>query len=391
MGAIRLLLAVAVVVSHGAVSNLYGFRFLSSALAVQAFFILSGFYMALVLDTTYRGPRSYAPFLANRALRLFPIYWLTCLITLALLAITSAQALPTGVPDALALTHPGDAPNLVAKATTGATNLLMLGQDAVHFFVATTSGIGGLETEGTPLYRFLLVPQAWTLSFELIFYAAAPLLVKWRSSALIVLTFLSLGLLAWLHVATDLMGPPAWEFKFLPAQAWTFTLGILAYRAYRDPRVDRAAAGAAVPALLLLGTGLLFGAYGGALMHRIHPALDQWLVLPAVVVLVPVAFHAFARGREASGPLVQLRRADAFLGDLSYAVYISHVMVYFAIYLALGDVALRHENHVTAGAVILSIGVSWLLVRIVHHPVERMRDRVRAKATMSNVDSRVAS
>ena len=42
--------------------------------SVQVFYIISGFYMALILNTKYVGPGSYRVFIANRLLRIFPAY-----------------------------------------------------------------------------------------------------------------------------------------------------------------------------------------------------------------------------------------------------------------------------------------------------------------------------
>ena len=68
MGAVRFTLALSVAVWHlpGA-----PFRLLNAAVAVLAFFIISGFYMAMVLTEKYPTVRS---FYAARFLRLYPAY-----------------------------------------------------------------------------------------------------------------------------------------------------------------------------------------------------------------------------------------------------------------------------------------------------------------------------
>lgn len=50
--------------------------------AVQVFFAISGFYMTLVLNEKYLD--SYGSFLANRALRLLPLYWITVALSVVL-------------------------------------------------------------------------------------------------------------------------------------------------------------------------------------------------------------------------------------------------------------------------------------------------------------------
>ena len=72
MGLVRVALALAVLLSH---LPLASYKFLSGGLAVQSFFIVSGFYMALVLGGKYKD---VGLFYSNRLLRLFPTYFVTC-------------------------------------------------------------------------------------------------------------------------------------------------------------------------------------------------------------------------------------------------------------------------------------------------------------------------
>src|SRR4051812_1810715 len=73
MGLLRFLLASSVVFSH--LGTVAGLDLIGGWRAVQVFFMVSGFYMALVLDTKYRD-LSYRGFISSRALRIFPAYYL---------------------------------------------------------------------------------------------------------------------------------------------------------------------------------------------------------------------------------------------------------------------------------------------------------------------------
>src|SRR5450759_1833879 len=81
MGIIRVLLALSVVAAHfGGIWNL---RFVGGQVAVQSFYIISGFYMSLILNEKYVGKnKSYKLFITNRFLRLYPIYWTVLLLTI---------------------------------------------------------------------------------------------------------------------------------------------------------------------------------------------------------------------------------------------------------------------------------------------------------------------
>jgi len=69
MGSLRLFLALCVAFGHFGMP----LGFPTSDIAVQSFFVISGFYMALVLNEKY-GPGSYWLFISNRLLRLWPTY-----------------------------------------------------------------------------------------------------------------------------------------------------------------------------------------------------------------------------------------------------------------------------------------------------------------------------
>jgi peptidoglycan/LPS O-acetylase OafA/YrhL len=82
MGMLRLLLAISVVIAH--TDSLFGMKLIGGELAVKIFFIISGFYMSLVLDGKYSGRNNYWLFIKNRCLRLFPMYWFVLLLTFML-------------------------------------------------------------------------------------------------------------------------------------------------------------------------------------------------------------------------------------------------------------------------------------------------------------------
>lgn len=91
MGILRLLLAFFVVIGHS--HSIYGYAGMGGA-AVPAFFIISGFYMTLILETKYRGSDQLWLFYSNRVLRLFPLYWFFVLIYFALAVVPMWRAQP---------------------------------------------------------------------------------------------------------------------------------------------------------------------------------------------------------------------------------------------------------------------------------------------------------
>src|SRR5690349_18914439 len=85
MGLIRTLLALAVVFTHAGDFPLTSNKFVGGTIAVQSFYIVSGFYMALVLNKKYAHARQ---FYINRFIRLYPTYWaILIMVTLAMVAV----------------------------------------------------------------------------------------------------------------------------------------------------------------------------------------------------------------------------------------------------------------------------------------------------------------
>ena len=83
MGLLRLLLALAVVADHaGPPLGWTALRMTGGPLAVQMFYVVSGFYMALVLNEKYLGAGAWWAFAKSRLIRLYPMYWFVALLTL---------------------------------------------------------------------------------------------------------------------------------------------------------------------------------------------------------------------------------------------------------------------------------------------------------------------
>jgi peptidoglycan/LPS O-acetylase OafA/YrhL len=204
MGCVRLLLAIVVAITHaGFISfDLYGFKLdLDAGRAVQGFFIISGYYMALILDGPYKN--DVLRFYANRALKIYPTYWLIAIPTLCVLLINH----PDWPAPSAFNGRDFDLYTLVA-------NTFIFGQD-----LAMATGIGSQQ---------LILAPAWSLGVELMFYLMAPFLARRSSFFLFVLAAVLFPFRGNLHV---------WV-----AQMPLFIIGMLMYRAKVIPdyksRVD---------------------------------------------------------------------------------------------------------------------------------------------------------
>ena len=94
MGLLRLALAFAVLLGHLPLAQ---YQFINAAFAVQGFYVVSGFYMALVLDGKYSN---VGLFYSNRLLRLFPTYFV--MMAIAAIALWGFNASATASPEVFA-------------------------------------------------------------------------------------------------------------------------------------------------------------------------------------------------------------------------------------------------------------------------------------------------
>jgi peptidoglycan/LPS O-acetylase OafA/YrhL len=70
-------------------------KMIGAAGAVQGFYVISGFYMALVLNEKYPpGRAGYGEFISQRLLRLLPAYWFCLIAAIVLEGIGAATILP---------------------------------------------------------------------------------------------------------------------------------------------------------------------------------------------------------------------------------------------------------------------------------------------------------
>jgi len=233
MGLLRFLLAVSVLALH--CNTIFGLTFVGGEVAVQAFYMISGFYMALVLDGKYNATNwaGYKLFITNRLLKLYPIYWLTllCVITLGILSFVlfkSTYIFNYYIAHDNLLTPTNWIYFIFA-------NIFILGQDILFFIGYNESGYyfqTAYKEAGTSLHRFLFIKQAWTISLEIYFYLMVPFLNKIKSSIL-VLGVIVLFLVRFYiyHLGHHTL---PWTYQFYIFELGFFLTGLLMYRWYKQ-------------------------------------------------------------------------------------------------------------------------------------------------------------
>ena len=196
MGTLRFLLAISVVFFH--FNELEG-RMVGGSMAVQSFYIISGFYMALILNEKYlAGKGSYQLFISNRLLRLYPLYLLVFLITVLAYFIDEA-VFDYNVPFLKNLKEHSPKFSIGTYLYLIVSNMTIVGQE-LALFLGLNNQTGQLYFTGNfhqtspEVNSFMVIGQAWTIGLEILFYLIAPFIVRRKVIVLFGLLGLCLGL-----------------------------------------------------------------------------------------------------------------------------------------------------------------------------------------------------
>lgn len=355
MGVIRFLLACSVVIAHS--HDAKGFLLLPASVSVEAFFIISGFYMALVLEKKYSN--DLKAFWLNRWFRIAPTYYLILIASLAIYCIAS-----------LWLHHPVDRMNYFIQAFHDRAwptlslailpQITLFGMEApLLFFFTPGNGLSwlGWETFGSNsilLERFLFVPQTWSVGVELLFYAIVPFLVRLSTQKLVILAIASYTLKIALRALLSGWMLSKYDQVSLPPQLCLFILGMLACR-YRVILINSISA-----KLLPLCYALWLAIFLLFTILPYYPTEPFFLLFTGF--LLPVVF-------EQSRSLAW----DQWIGNLSYPIYMCHIAVRW---LLLGTHATAYQGCSPWKLLLVTIPASIVLVYILEGPIDRWRHRM---------------
>jgi peptidoglycan/LPS O-acetylase OafA/YrhL len=365
MGLLRFILATAVICGHS--TPIGNIPLLDDGLAVRAFFVISGFYMALILDSKYERKRhSLWLFYSNRFLRIYPMYYVTLLFALL---IYFAAAIHTGKPvDRLIY--------WVQAAHLGLWfPLILLALAQVLIFGIEASSLvdfnpdKGFSLQGTlpspatvPGWRFSFLPQAWTIGIELAFYTLVPFLVHLRKRylvAIIVVHFIIQFVMR--HYWTTTLGDVVLTHGF-PFELGFFVTGILAYRLFYK---------SAVPGfgsrnfnwLVVVAIGVSSLTLG---IWKNSTAQTGLALFYVGLLFLGICF-LFHQTKNSA--------IDRYVGELSYPMYLAHVPLRWVIAAVTG--ASHRGDFVIHGSILLPVTMvfSGLMLLFVDYPVDRWRQR----------------
>ena len=393
MGIARLYLSLCVVAAHS--TALAPWAVHGGAEAVQIFFMISGFYMALIAGK-YDSKRE---FYASRFLRIYLPYYVVCI---GILAFSAAAGLSTGKWLQLSpyYTWSSKQNGIGGFILAAFSNLSIFGTDWT-IFLSDEQGNGIQFTKNFhnlthPLSHYLLIPPAWSIGVELVFYVLVPFLNRLQSKWLV--GVLALALAARIATYEHLgMNWDPWTYRFMPFEVSQFTLGMLSYRfnQYLEESVNSGKFANAIVGL----NGLLRVQTGVRMLdYRILVCVALflfWLTCKSICLLNSVGV-TLVYARLISYLLWFLilpvlftstssNRIDRILGDLSYPLYLTH---YFIVGL-IGAISTRIDfadwlrGPLTA---VVAIVISLLLMFFVTEPLEKHRRKLARRIAARSIN-----
>lgn len=380
MGILRIYLALCVVAAHSG-DTLFPWIMHSGREAVQIFFIISGFYMALI-QSKYS---SVFHFYISRFIRILIPYWVIVLAILIASVITGITIKDWGVIQPYLYYSP-EINGLAGLLLSALSNITVFFQDWVMFLVHEPGEkihfTTNLRDEVYPLWRYLIIPQAWSVGVELSFYLFVPFLGRLRNIQLFLILLLSILLRIFSYEVLGLENNP-WNYRFFPFELALFIAGMLSYRLYAQCRDEVRPLKKITSYInnhsmnITRSYFMLIPSYLGIFFivkKHLAPvfsdlAAGRYAILLSYLVwliLIPILFE-----------LTKSNKWDRLIGELSYPTYLVH-------YFIIGRL-IRHEMvpiswHAEV-AVFSSLIIAFILLKLIIFPLDNWRYSFSKKAT----------
>ena len=368
MGIFRYFLALVVIFCHVGGASFQKPLDGNGGLAVQAFFLISGFYMALIFSKYQLGTEKFAKiknFYFSRFLRIYPIYYITLIIMLTLyhykLYPLYAHAPAYVLHTMLAST--------IQKVAYLFQNLFIFGQSIIRFFIYDPnlkSFVFHPLNDGYPDdflgSSFTVMGQGWSLSIELTFYLLVPFLFNSSNKLILSLILASVLLRAFLQYS-NFYGSQVMH-AFLPLEISIFLLGLMSYRLiYLNLLV--------LPKRFIEAIGIFLASviavYSFYIYHNlVNYTFKYWLFVAMTFFAVPFFFHTTRNSKW-----------DRFIGELSYPVYMTH---FIAIAILM---KIQHLN------VIVTIIIATVMAIVLNYFVTKPMDYFRHKQFLINQPAKI--
>lgn len=278
MGIYRLILSIMVALSH---SGIYYYGFNQGIVAVISFLIISGYATDIVLEKRENCKGSLSGFYFGRAINIFPLYWVYVILTF------------------FVVWHFGLVHEVIQVISLKGIlyNLLLFPLDYSAFN----------SDWRLTLAECNAIPAAWTLGMQLTYYLVAPLLYKLeRNIKYGKIVNYGLFFISFLVFLCSIAGKISsnYSYTLLPGTLWMFMLGMY----MRQDNKKEFLKIVTIICMILF----LYAGYSSSLIGQSREILLGVVIgIPAIYWLKDYPF----------------RKIDAFLGKISYGVYLNHFTV----------------------------------------------------------------
>ncbi len=382
MGFLRLYLALCVVAAHS--NSVFPWAMHDGKEAVQIFFMISGFYMAMVLSNGYP---SIKEFYISRWLRIFIPYYIVILLII-IVSLISGKLTGNWLRLTSYAADPFSRNGFTGLALAALSNLTIFFQDWVHFFqhdkgtnFSFTTNFWGNKS---PLWIYLIIPPCWSVGIELTFYTLAPFINKISTKLILIVAFISILARLATYYFLKLDYDP-WIYRFFPFELALFLAGMLGWRFYSKYNIA-----SKIPICrknsryfllcALISIVFFFHAksiqYIGLFIDKNVVILLSYLVLPVFIATL------FAYSKQIS--------IDRFIGELSYPIYLTHFsLIGFA---ARITKKLRlSDSYDGALSALVTILVSLALLYFILQPFEKWRQKYLLRMSQKRIDGAIRS
>lgn len=329
MGVYRLILAYMVVIghTHQPIAGTYGV----GIAAVISFFLISGFVMTGLVRKYYLRLSAIPSFYSERFLRLAPQFYFYSFLTLVL-------------------------------ALFGLR----------HDFMQQVPSFGSIVMQflAVPLdfYRYfssMLLPQAWSLGLEIMFYLAFPIILIFRLR----LWFGVGSILVYICAFLGLLDTDLWGYRYLPGTLFIFICGSYMF-SHDNTQERRFITSIWLLCLVLLFISVLNSRYGSLYTHSVLMGIV--LGIPIVKCLGRVSVEEGKGGG-----------FDNMAGNLSYGVFLNHMLIIgaFQTWIDVDFKSLSWQQDVLASlcVIVLSTLFSFASFRLVEAPLISIRRNRRER------------
>ncbi len=338
LDSLRGLAALAVVLYHVCLG-----QFAILGTGVDLFFVLSGYLITTIILAKRDEPHFLSTFFVRRSLRIWPIYYLSLLAVIALAAILPLRFLP----------------------------------DEIPFYLTYTQNL--------PLYRLGVEPvphryfsHTWTLAIEEQFYLFWPVLIWTLGRRSIRPVAVGLVLLA---VSARMIGYSRWIFL---TRCDGLAVGSLLAIAFEGSAAGRFPAGSTARRLALLGAASVgFGVAGPAALRAIgsawEPAGRPLVGLSLRMLSINIFYGCLIGmivGLAGCRGLAPLRsRGLAYLGQISYGIYLYHQLVSYLLDDFGGRIGISGPVPLAVAKLGASFALAALSWRYLERPILALKDR----------------